>query len=196
MNDMTPTILTIEGDYFDFTAPEKWSGSIETVAHALANICRFNGHTKRFYSVAQHCVLMSYIVPPEHALHALMHEAGEPFCGDMSAPLKMLLPEYKAIEKRVEAAVLVRFGLAPQLPPCIKAADHVLLATEQRDMMNRKNAETWTRLEGVEPLKQRIRAWPIFWARWRFLWRYRELLQLHQQARAAKHAQEACAEVA
>lgn len=128
MSRMTPTILTIEGEYFDFTAPEKWRGSIRTVAHALAHICRFGGHTRRFYSVAQHCVLMSYLVPPEHALHALLHEAGEPFAGDMPAPLKMLLPEYKALEKRIEAAVLTRFNLHPKLPDCIKRADLVLLA--------------------------------------------------------------------
>lgn len=175
MSRMTPTILTIEGEYFDFTAPEKWQGSIRTVAHALAHICRFGGHTRRFYSVAQHCVLMSYLVPPEHALHALLHEAGEPFAGDMPAPLKMLLPEYKALEKRIEAAVLTRFNLDPKLPDCIKRADLVLLATEQRDLMTRGAGEIWTSLEGVQPLARRIRPWPIFWARWRFLWRYREL---------------------
>lgn len=178
---MTPTILTVEGEYFDFTAPEKWRGSIRTVAHALAHICRFGGHTQRFYSVAQHCVLMSYLVPPEHALHALLHEAGEPFAGDMPAPLKMLLPEYKALEKRIEAAVLTRFNLDPKLPECIKHADLVLLATEQRDLMTRGAGEIWTSLEGVQPMARRIRPWPIFWARWRFLWRYRQLTAAARQ---------------
>ncbi len=185
---MNPTILTIEGEYFDFTAPEKWRGSIQTVAHALAHICRFGGHTKRFYSVAQHCVLMSYIVPPKHALHALLHEAGEPFAGDMPAPLKMLLPEYKAIEKRIEAAVLARFDLEPTLPACIKEADHIMLATEQRDLMVQKGKEIWTRLDGVQPLKKRIWAWPIFWARWRFIWRYRELVGQRAASAAKKSA--------
>lgn len=190
MSRMTPTILTIEGEYFDFTAPEKWRGSIRTVAHALAHICRFGGHTRRFYSVAQHCVLMSYLVPPEHALHALLHEAGEPFAGDMPAPLKMLLPEYKALEKRIEAAVLTRFNLHPKLPDCIKRADLVLLATEQRDLMTRGAGEVWTSLEGVEPLPRRIRPWPIFWARWRFLWRYRQLTAAaSQRARGANTAE-------
>lgn len=171
---MKPTILTIEGATFDFTNPTAHNFTIKEVAHALSHICRFGGHCRKFYSVAQHCVLMSYIVPREFALQALMHEAGEPFCGDMSAPLKMLLPEYKKIEKSVEAAALTHFGLDPVLDPCIKDADRIMLATEQRDLMP-PHDDDWPQRQNVPCMKRKIHAWPIWYARWRFLRRYKEL---------------------
>lgn len=172
---MEPTILTVDGNYFDFRDP--WSGPIKirTIAHALSHICRFTGHTRKFYSVAQHSVMVSYIVPQEHALAGLLHDATEAFVGDVSAPLKHLLPDYRAIEKRVETAVLIRFGLSPELPKCVKHADLVMLATEQRDIMNCRRGDEWSVLSGIRPLNRKIRPWPIWWARLMFVFRYWQL---------------------
>lgn len=151
------------------------------MAHGLANVCRFAGHTRQFYSVAQHSYHVSYLVPPEYALEGLLHDAHEAFVGDMPTPLKRLLPDYAALEHRVEDAVLARFGLARPLHPSVKAADLRMLATEQRDLLPPHDDE-WALLRNVEPCSDPIHPWPPESARLAFLQRYHELIRLKETA--------------
>ena len=151
-------ILTASGHYFDLLNPEQAVFGIHDIAAGLSKICRFNGQCRAFYSVAQHSVLVSSILEPAYALPGLLHDAAEAFVGDVTRPLKRLLPDYQRIEARVEAAVFERFGLGA-MPAQVRRADLIALATEQRDLMPAHN-DTWACLHGIEPLGRRIVPWP------------------------------------
>ncbi|MDT0138063.1 hypothetical protein [Acidovorax sp. PRC11] len=171
-----PTILLASGRYFSFTDPESTPVSVEDIAHALSHLCRFTGHCRGFYSVAQHAVLVSHLVPPEHAYHALHHDDVEAVMGDMSSPLKRLMPEYKALEHRVEAAILAQFGLPAATPAEVKHADLVALHTEQRDLMHIDGGR-WPMLDGIAPsAKHKLEPMPPEEARRAYLERHFQLL--------------------
>lgn len=171
---MEPTILTSSGRYFNLVEPNHRHVSIGEIAHALSHICRFTGHVRTFYSVAQHSYHASYLVDREYALQALLHDAAEAYIGDVASPLKRLLPDYKAIEARVEAAVFKHFNLPTELHPSVKKADLIMLATEQKDLMP-EHADKWACIQGIEPMPHRIDPMPPQTARYCFLDRFFEL---------------------
>lgn len=169
-----PDILTASGTYFNFIDTDDNKVLVSDIAHALSHVCRFAGHTREFYSVAQHSVLASHIVPEEDALAALFHDAAEAYIGDVARPLKQLLPDYKEIEARIERDIFAKLGLPDVLPPSVKQADLILLATEQRDLMPHHSDE-WALIVGVEMLPDRICPWTPWTARTMFIDRFREL---------------------
>ena len=152
---MTPTILTHSGISFNLLEPDPDLIEIEDIAHALSHLCRFTGHTKCFYSVAEHSVLVSLYVPPQFGLEALLHDAAEAYIGDVSSPLKAQLHEYRNIEFKLDQAIRKRFGLPPKQSPCIKQADLIMLATEKRDLMP-AHLDDWALLQGITPLADTI----------------------------------------
>ena len=103
-------IQTHTGKFLDLLNPTPDMIDMEDIAHALAHLCRFTGHTQRFYSVAEHCVRMVQWGLPGPAALRLMHDATEAYIGDVSTPLKTLLPNYGVIELDIRNAIAERFG--------------------------------------------------------------------------------------
>jgi hypothetical protein len=138
------------GVLFDLLEPDPELIDIEVIAASLSKLCRFTGHSSAFYSVAQHCVVVSRLVPAELALHGLLHDASEAFVGDVATPLKALLPEYKAIEIGIELAIAERFGFDISYST-VKQADLTAMAMERRDLGLPGNDEYWQGLPAPAP---------------------------------------------
>ena len=143
------------------------------IAHALSLLCRYGGHVDRFYSVAEHCVLMSHAVSPEHALWALLHDATEAYVVDVPRPLKRSLPEYQVVEEKVMIAIAEKFGLSMPMPTEVKDADNRILLTE-RNMLMSSTRERWAQ-EDLVPLPVTINAWLPSQAEYHYTERLMEL---------------------
>lgn len=114
----------------------------EDIAHALANLCRFGGHCRRFYSVAEHSVLVSQVVPPEDALVGLLHDATEAYLVDVPRPIKRSLSNYADIEEQLWRVISYKFDVPFHMPPSVKKADNDVLLAE-RDALLGYAAGAW-----------------------------------------------------
>lgn len=141
-------IELLDGSMFSYADPDVSNISIEMLADVLSRINRFAGHTKYFYSVAQHAVNVSMIVAPGHEKAALMHDTAEAFINDLPTPLKIMLPELKEIEERIESRLAEKFGFPFPLSPEVKLADLQMLAIEKEVL--KPSSSRWTILDGVE----------------------------------------------
>jgi 5'-nucleotidase len=171
-------IQTFTGRPLDPFAPDPEQIVVEDIAHALANTCRFGGHCRAFYSVAQHSCLLSDLmdgVAPR--LWALLHDAAEAYLVDLPHPLKHrseLGTLFREVEDRLHAAILERFGLPPTPPPRLKSIDRALLAAEKR-VLTAPGWE-WPELEGAETIEVEIDPWTPPRAATEFLRRYEGLV--------------------
>lgn len=110
----TPTTITTwpSGTAVDLALPDLDMIDLRDIAHALALLPRYTGHTPTAYSVATHCLIGSHFVPAGLALEFLLHDAHEAYLGDVSTPLKRLLAEkYEPLAERFDALIAVKFGL-------------------------------------------------------------------------------------
>jgi 5'-deoxynucleotidase YfbR-like HD superfamily hydrolase len=161
------------GAELNLLEPASCPFTIEDIAHGLAMTCRYAGQCRIFYSVAEHSVHLSHLAGGR-ALEALLHDAAEAFIGDVSRPLKQLLPEYKALERSLEAVIRARFGLEPVCSPEIKALDLSALATEQAQIMP-AGANRWASVDGVQMISLTVEGWPPERAKQAFLDRFEDL---------------------
>ena len=177
MNLKMPPVITLHsGAWMDYLHPETSEFTIEDIAHGLSNTCRFSGQCEPFYSVAQHSVSTSLIVPPAFAMHGLLHDGSEAFMCDLPSPLKQLLPSYQQIEEHVQSVIVDRFvTVTDPTHSKVKLADLRMLATERRDYMPYPNAVPWPVLDGIKTLDARKDALTPKEAKYEFLERYYQL---------------------
>src|SRR5208282_2148858 len=179
-NEGESWIQTNSGRRFNPINPNPKAIVIQDIAHSLANICRFTGHCQEFYSVAQHCVFVSYICDKSNALHGLLHDASEFAVSDVSSPLKRTpdFSAYRKVEDKLQIAICQRFLLPEKEPADVKAADMVLLATEARDLLPNLRLD-WNFV--VKPLPFKIVPLPPKEAKKLFLERFTELISLRSK---------------
>lgn len=165
-------ILTASGKKFSPIDPDPRDVDILDIAHALSHLCRYTGHTRKLYTVAQHCCHVSDACSPENRLWGLLHDSTEAYCNDIAKPLKISLPDYNEIEARVARAVAIHFGLPLEEPSEVKELDKRIVANEFRDLFFSlpTDFELPPSLPGL-----RIKPWSPRRAREQFLLRFWEL---------------------
>ena len=172
------SIITYSGQRFYYDLLEDTRQiDIEDIAHGLSQICRFTGQCEEFYSVAQHSVYVSLLVPKRYSLAGLLHDAAEAYCNDLSSPLKPYVKAYVDIEEKLMQTIYKKFGVVynEDVKKEIKAADKQLCRTEQRDLLPyyKNNPERRTELLPVYNFK--VKPVPPKEAKDRFLYSFQEL---------------------
>jgi hypothetical protein len=107
-------IGTATGGAFNVIDPKVEDVRLHDIVHALSRQCRYGGHCRRFYSVAEHSVHVARVVAlkyPSLGLPALLHDSSEAYLVDIPRPLKKAMPEYRAVEDRLMKAIYTRFEI-------------------------------------------------------------------------------------
>lgn len=153
--------------------PDPATIELDDIAHALSQLCRYNGHTRRFYSVAEHCVLVSRAVPREDALWGLLHDASEAYFGDLIRPVKPFVEGFAAREAAMMRAVCARFGLPTLEPASVRRADALIIHDEALALLP-PLPEPWSLTQGPK-LGVLVSGWAPPAAKLRFLERFAEV---------------------
>lgn len=174
-------IETFTGKMFQFADPTEDMICIEDIAHALSNLCRYNGHCQRFYSVAEHSILLSeaYVWGNEVAFAMLMHDASEAYLCDIPRPIKYTLPDYRTLEAKLDQAIAKKFGLEWPHPNVVREWDGRAILDERSQAMSRSK-NNWN-MEGLHALGITLHFWSPPEAEARFLANFHRLSALIQK---------------
>lgn len=167
MNGRGDWMQTAAGRQFWPMDPRPNEVFIDDIAHALSMLCRFGGHCLRFYSVAEHSVLLAMRAPEPYRLWALLHDASEGYLVDVPRPIKSSLGGYKEAEAKVTHAISVRFNLHLGCPDVVKRLDRAILLDERAQNMT-PTPHIWGGGD-VEPLGVTLQFWNPERARAEFL---------------------------
>ncbi len=145
MADRGNWIQTYTGNKFYALDPRPEEVHIEDIAHSLSMMCRYAGHCEKFYSVAEHSVLVAENLPPELQLWGLLHDASEAYLVDIPRPFKSYLNNYYELENSIMNVVCDKFGLPHGMPDGVKFVDNSILADERSQNLkdNGVSAAEW-----------------------------------------------------
>lgn len=176
MNRQGTWMQTVSGKVFWPIDPRPEELDINDIAHALGMMCRYGGHCNRFYSVAEHSVLMaSYAeanLGTEIAQIALMHDATEAYLSDVIRPVKAHLPNYREIEERLWLCIAERFSLPQVIPDEVHHLDNCILRDEM-EALHMPPPMEWNIPN--QRLGVQITGWEPKFAGWAFLGMYQKL---------------------
>jgi hypothetical protein len=194
-------IQTFKGKRFYMSRPVF---DIEEIAHALAMQCRYTGHVSSFYSVAEHSVMVSelcetirecqivtggYQSSTLAAREGFLHDAHEAYFSDLASPWKVLVPDYRGVEHRLEVAMRAHFGLPAKINEGVKLADWLALFIEAQVLLPAGVSDDWlvpsdTFREQLARVQARRNYGPHSWdwkqAKREFLYRWEQLEDMRQ----------------
>jgi hypothetical protein len=155
---MQSVIATFTGKLFDLAAPDPGLVDIRDIARGLSLVNRWGGQTRQPFSVAQHSVMVAEWCEPRDAAYALLHDAAEAYIGDITRPVKSLLPEAVKLETSIQAAILAAFGVDPDAASLVRVRewDDVVLASEAVLLFPKDFVAVWP-LRMAAPAHNRFR---------------------------------------
>ena len=158
---------------------------IVDIAHSLSNNCRWGGHSRWFYSIAQHCCMVHDLLPVRSQRAGLLHDASEAYILDMPRPIKYQMPEYQEIERHLMYAIRAKFGF--NITEDVKGADDLALYVEKQSLFSSPAREVLTdravdfyfhrRIDADQWYRHPVEAWSPATARYEFLERFHNLPQ-------------------
>lgn len=133
-------MLTYTGKRFWPLDPDPEDVDIIDIGHALGMLCRYNGHCQRFYSVAEHSVLLSQHLEKhsrDAALWALMHDSAEAYISDLIRPVKFFIKDFHVLEERILGVIAQHFNLPAQIPDVVHQADDTFINDEGKQLFDK-----------------------------------------------------------
>lgn len=170
---MSTWIETFKGHKFDVFNIDPKCIDIEDIAHSLAMACRFNGHLKKFVSVAEHSIAVATTVSEENAFCGLMHDAAEAYITDVPKPIKVMLPEINKLDAIITEAVFKKYGISYPIADEVKAVDREMCYAEAKD--SGMDVKSWDIQGYVDALDYTPYHWSPVEAKTMFLAAFRNL---------------------
>lgn len=178
-------VETHNGHRFDVYDIENNVYDIDDIATALSRLCRYNGHTTRFYSVAEHdCAMFDWVEKQEWStpldcLTALHHDDAEYIIGDLARPIKLELPDFKSLETQIDVAIAANFGTIYPFPDWLKQLDADMLSVERLHVIKPSGHE-WQLKSSLDPSEIKLFGFMgrfSWYVKWQWLKRHNKAMK-------------------